>query len=218
MKRHLITAITALLALSLSPGATAAEGPRIKKCQDDAGKWHYGDTASEQCARSKVIDLDKRGVQRKETPPPLTEAELKAREENRAADEQRKKQEAELARRDKQLLATYSFEADIVQSRDRTLLDLDKQIHATEETLESLKKARMRIDQQAEGEKSGGKNISPQTQQALDRNAAQSRAHENSLETLKKKRVAMGAQYDSDLKRFRELKKKPLAAAAPAPR
>ncbi len=217
MNRHLITAIAAILPLTLSPGAMAADATRIKKCQDAAGKWHYGDTADAECAHSKVIDLDKRGVQRKETPPPLTEAELKAREENRAVDEQRKKQEAESKRRDQQLLATYSFEADIVQSRDRTLLDLEKQIHATEETLESLESARKRLDQQAENDKRGGKNISPQTQQAFDRNAAQTRAHQDSLETLKKKRESMSAQYESDLKRFRELKNKQPAPASATP-
>lgn len=220
MNRHLITALAALLALPLIPSAMAADSIRIKKCQDASGKWHYGDTAGEECARSRVIDLDKRGIQRKETPPPLTEAELKAREENRAADEQRQKIEAENKRRDQQLLATYAFEADIVQSRDRTLLDLDKQIHATEETLESLQKGRVRLDAQAEGDKKGGKNISPQTQQALDRNAAQTKAHESSLETLKKKRDTTSAQYDSDLKRFRELKsRQPVAEpATPAKR
>lgn len=217
MKRHLITALAAFLALSLGTSATAAEGPRIKKCQDAAGKWHYGDRADAECAHSKVIDLDKRGIQRKETPAPLTDAELKMREENRAADELRKKQETEIKRRDQQLLATYSFEADIIQSRDRTLLDLEKQIHATEETLESLEKARTRIDQQAEIDKRGGKTISSQTQQALDRNAAQTKAHEASLETLKRKRETMGAQYDSDLKRFRELKNKQPAPTPAAP-
>lgn len=215
MNRHLITAVAALLALSLGPSVKAADSMRIKKCQDAAGKWHYGDTADQECAQSKVIDLDKRGVQRKETPPPLTEAELKAREADSAAEEQRQKLEAENKRRDQQLLATYALEADIVLSRDRTLLDLDKQIHATEETLESLQKGRARLDEQAEVDKRGGKNISPQTQKALDRNAAQTKAHENSLETLKKKRETTGAQYDSDLRRFRELKSR-LPAPAPA--
>ncbi|HJW80631.1 MAG TPA: hypothetical protein VJ396_00170, partial [Acidiferrobacterales bacterium] len=77
--------ISALLLVSLFAAtlpASAADdkkGGRIKKCQDAAGKWHYGDSADEDCARSKVIELDTRGIQRKEIAAPLTEAELKAR-------------------------------------------------------------------------------------------------------------------------------------------
>jgi len=58
------------------PAAAAEKSARIKKCQDSAGKWHYGDSADEECARSKVIELDMRGIQRKEIAAPLTAAEL----------------------------------------------------------------------------------------------------------------------------------------------
>ena len=51
--------LACLLTLSLllpGPGVHAAPSgaSSIKKCQDATGKWHYGDTAADECARSKV--------------------------------------------------------------------------------------------------------------------------------------------------------------------
>ena len=52
--------------------AHAAKGAGIKKCQDETGKWHYGDTAAEGCAKSKVIVITETGTKRKEIAAPPT--------------------------------------------------------------------------------------------------------------------------------------------------
>src|SRR4030065_63012 len=131
--------LASVFAATLPASADDKKGSRIKKCQDAAGKWHYGDTADEECARSKVIELDMRGIQRKEIAAPLTDAELKAREQNRERDEQARKQIEEQERRDQQLLATYAIEDDIILTRDRKISDFEAQINASQETLKSLR-------------------------------------------------------------------------------
>jgi len=200
--------------------ADEKKGPRIKKCQDAAGKWRYGDSADEECARSKVIELDARGIQRKEIAAPLTEAELKAREQNRERDEQARKQIEEQQRRDQQLLATYAIEDDIILTRDRKISDIEAQIRASQETLKSLRTSLARLQAQAAEELRTGKQVTPQTAKTISNNEAQIAKHEAHVEKMKKDQETMRAQYQTELERFRELKRKPLpaspAATAPA--
>jgi len=200
--------------------ADEKKGPRIKKCQDAAGKWHYGDSADEDCARSKVIELDSRGIQRKEIAAPLTEAELKAREQNRERDEQARKQTEEQQRRDQQLLATYAIEDDIILTRDRKISDIEAQIRASQETLKSLRTSLARLQAQAAEEQRTSKQVTPQTAKTISNNEAQIAKHEAHVDKMKKDQETMRAQYQAELERFRELKRKPLpaspAATAPA--
>jgi chromosome segregation ATPase len=211
----------ALFAATL-PASAADEkkGPRIKKCQDDAGKWHYGDSAGEECARSKVIELDTRGIRRKEIAAPLTEAELKTREQNRERDEKARKLSEEQQRRDQQLLATYAIEDDIILTRDRKIEDIEAQIRASQETLTSLRTSLSRLQAQAAEEKRTGPQVTPQTAKTLANNEAQIAKHEAYVQKLKKEQDAARIQYQTELENFRELKRKPVstlpAAASPA--
>ncbi len=218
--------IFALLLISLfaatlsTSGADEKKGTRIKKCQDTAGRWHYGDSADEQCARSKVIELDTRGIQRKEIAAPLTDAELKAREQNRERDEQERKLSEEQQRRDQLLLATYAIEDDIILARDRKIGDIEAQIRASQETLKSLSSSLARLQAQAAEEQRGGKPVSPQTAKTIANNEVQIAKHEAHVAKMKKDQETMRTQYQTELERFRELKRKPQpalpAAAAPA--
>jgi hypothetical protein len=214
--------VSVFVATLPASAADDKKGPRIKKCQDAAGKWHYGDSADEACARSKVIELDTRGIQRKEIAAPLTESELKVREQNRERDEQARKKIEEQQRRDQQLLATYAIEDDIILTRDRKISDIEAQIRASQETLKSLRTSLARLQTQAAEEQRGGKPVSPQTAKTISNNEAQIAKHEAHVDKMKKDQETMRAQYQTELERFRELKRKPLpaspAATAPAPK
>ena len=212
--------LLALFAVAL-PAANADDkkGVRIQKCQDAAGKWHYGDRAGEECARSKVIELDTRGIQRKEIAAPLTEAELKAREQNREQDEKVRTLAEDQQRRDQQLLATYALEEDIILTRDRKISELEVQIRAGQETLVSLRGSLERLKAQAAEEQRTGKPVTPQTTKTLLNNETQIDKHEVRIASLKKEQEAMRTQYESELMRYRELKRKeiPKAPSPPAP-
>jgi predicted phage tail protein len=210
-----------MLVISLVIGVSAfaaddKKGPRIKKCQDAAGKWHYGDQADEQCAQSKVIELDRQGVKRKEIAAPLTEAELKAHAEKQAEEEKAKKLAAEQKRQDEIMLATYAVEADITLTRDRKLADVDTQIHASEQTLKSLQNSLKRLRTQAAEEQRGGKPVSAQTTKTIANNEAQIAKHESLIKKMQNDKEAIRVQYDAEVIRFRELKSKQVAAPAAA--
>lgn len=224
MHRHLTIIPFVLASLLTVPLPTFAAGAsvnapatRIKKCQDAQGQWHYGDDASDACARSKVIELDTRGIKRGEIAAPLTEAELKAREQNRAAKEKQRKLTEEQARRDQQLLATYAIEDDIVLTRDRKLSDIESQIRASQDTLDSLRKSFSRVQAQAAEEQRTGKAVSPQTAKTIANNEAQIAKHEAHVQNLKKEQETVRTQFQADLQRFRELKSKQVVAPTTAP-
>jgi len=196
------------------PAGTDKNKQRIKKCQDAEGKWHYGDRADEECARSKVIELDQRGVKRKEIARPLTEAELKAREANRAADEEKKRLEAEQKKHDDQLLASYTHEDDIVYISKRKTAEIDAQIRSANETLGSLQKSGERLQKQAADEQRATGKISPQTEKSLAGNKAQVERQETKIREMKAEQQRLKAQYQADLERFRELKRRAPAKKA----
>lgn len=218
MKLHLIIPPLLLCLLATGPAAAAEKAqPRIKKCQDAQGKWHYGDTADAECARSKIIELDQRGIQRREISAPLTEQELKAREAKLQEEEQERKRLAEEQRRDQQLLATYAVEADITSMRDRKIAEVAAQITAAEATLKSLRASLERVQAQAKDEQRGGRPLSPQTSKTLANNQAQVAKYEASIETMRKSQDDMRAQFQTDLERFRDAKRRQLAQPAAAP-
>jgi hypothetical protein len=211
--------LVSLFAATLMASADEKKGARIKKCQDAAGKWHYGDSADDECARSKVIELDTHGIKRKEIAAPLTAAELKAQEQNRERDEEARKQVEAQQRRDQQLLATYALEDDIILTRDRKISDIEAQISASQETLKSLRSSLARLQAQAAEEQRGGKQVSPQTAKTISNNETQIAKHEAYVEKMKKDQEATRTLYQNELERFRELKRKPVAiqpAASPA--
>jgi len=203
----------AVVAVALVGGTTyAADKGGISKCQDATGKWHYGDTAAEECARSKITVLSERGVTKKEIAPPPTEADLKQRADIKEKEERAKEQ----AKQDELLLSSYAHEADVVYVRDRKLSQLEASIKASEETLKSLRGALARIEAQAADEQKGGK-VSEQTAKGLEQTRAQVAKHEAAIAMKKKEQDAVRARAEIDLARYRELKKAPLQAAPKKP-
>jgi uncharacterized protein involved in exopolysaccharide biosynthesis len=219
MKLHVIT-LPLLLVSLLAPGmASAADpgkaGPRIKKCQDEKGRWHYGDAADAECARSKVIELDRSGIERNEIAAPLTDAQLKARAAQAEDEERHRKAAEEQHRRDEILLATYAVEADITLTRDRKIADIETQIRSSQETLKSLQNSLQRVKAQAADEQRGGKPVSPQTAKTLENNEAQIARHEAMVKKMRDEVEVLRSQFAADLERFRQLRN--LQGTAPKP-
>src|SRR5437660_1432838 len=89
-----------LVGVSVFAADDESKKPTIKKCQDATGKWHYGDSASDACAESKITVMSEQGIKKKEIAAPLTRDELKQRE---LAEEDRAKA-AEQSKQDELLL------------------------------------------------------------------------------------------------------------------
>lgn len=213
--------LACLLALGLllsGPGTHAASGKSstIKKCQDATGKWHYGDTAAEECARSKVTVITEKGTTKSVIAAPPTEAELKQREAQRETIEAEQARAAEQARKDTLLLSTYGVEDDIIYIRDRKISQVEASIKASEETLKPLRAALARMEAQAVEESKDPK-AAETTARNIETTRNQIARHEGAIAAKRQEQEALRQQYTEELQRYRELKKKAQAAPASKP-
>jgi len=207
MKLNHITAVA--LALCIAAGGAFAAEPKkgqIKKCQDAQGRWHYGDTAADECSKSKITEINRRGLEVREIDAPLTPEQLKAKEAQQLEQERETKRKEEQARRDKILLGTYASEQDLVQTRDRKLSEVDVQIKASQDTLAALRAARARYAKQAAAESAGGRKPSTKTAEGLARTDDQIAKQEQFIQAKQKDQDALRTQFATDLARFREMK------------
>lgn len=203
MTSGILFALVISLALpALAGAADSAGGGRIKKCQDASGKWHYGDTAAQECARSKVIELSEQGVKRREIAAPPTEEELKQREAQREELARQKQQAEEQRRRDEMLLSSYGHEDDIIYARDRKLAVLEANIKAAEETVKQLRAALERLQAQ---KPAGGKGAE-EAEKNIARTREQIARHEAAIAAKRQEQEQIRKQYQADLERYRELK------------
>ncbi len=206
MKRGCVLAVI-VSSLLITTAIQAEPGQKIKKCQDANGRWYYGDTAAETCNQSKVTVINDKGLRVKEIAAPPTEAEIKARERNQSTNDNEQKRAEEKARRDNQLLATYDNENQIIVARDRKLTELESQLRATTETLNTLRATLNRMQSRAAQEKSQGK-VSEETATNIAKTEAQIAKHEAALADTKKQQEDVKARYQSDLEHYRDLMKK----------
>ena len=208
--------LLSLLTLGLTAPAFGAAGDKdkeksgkIKKCQDETGKWHYGDTAAQECAKSKVTEISEKGTKKKEIDAPPTEAELADRERRKEGEERERHQAEERARRDQILLSTYAHEDDIVYVRDRKIAQIENAIKASEETLNPLRAALARMETQQAGEnKKGDKTGAEQSAKHIPQTKAQIARHEGVIADKRKEQEAIRKEAETDLARYREIKRK----------
>lgn len=200
------------LGLSLVLATANAAGTKITKCQDARGKWYYGDTAADACARSKVTEMSEHGTTKREIAAPLTEEQLRARAANREADERKQRELAEGKRRDEILLSSYALEQDIMVVRDRKLGELEASIKASELTLKSLSGALARLEKQAAEDKDP--KLAAENKKALAQTKSQIERHESAIVSKRKEQETVRAQFDSDLERYRQLKSGKAKASA----
>lgn len=212
MDKNAIRRLIAISSLLLLPMLASAEGPTIKKCQDATGKWHYGDSASAACSQSKVTVLSEQGVTKKEIAAPLSEADLKRREQQEEESVKAKEQ----AKRDELLLATYANEADITYIRDRKLAQVESAIRASLDTLIPLRKTLERLEAQATAEQKAG-NVTDQTTKALETTREQIGKHESVIAQKRQEQEQIRTRADNELARYRALKSKPTAQRADSP-
>ncbi len=213
MKRFAVTLpILAVLVLAFSStGANAA----IKKCKDAKGRWHYGDHAAAECAksRSEVIEFKAGKAGRKVIDAPPTKEELEAKRAEKDVAEQKKKQKAEQAAADKLLSQQYTHEDDIIFERNRKLKDLQASIDSGAATLEHLKGVLARSQATAEEEKKSNKGVSKNTQKTLARAQRQVDRHTAQIEQKRKEQDETKAYYEDALKRYRAMKSRKSATA-----
>lgn len=112
----------------------------ITKCQDSDGQWHYGDTAVAACKNSKLTTLTERGFVKDVYPPPKTNEQLRAEQDQLDQAER----EAKLKKERERILGVYESVEAIDQLRDKQVRSVQSNIDVHETYLSTMKK---RIEQ-----------------------------------------------------------------------
>ena len=205
----LLRKLTPLFILGLLLGGMSAQAAEstIKKCKDATGRWHYGDSAAAECAKSKITVMSEEGTTKKVIDAPPTEQELKEREAKQESLTAERARATEQARKDALLLATYGVEDDILYIRDRKISQIESQIKASEETLKSLRAALTRMEAQAadEGKDPKAAEISKKN---IELTKGQIERHEGAIAGKRQEQQALRVQYAAELERYRDLKKR----------
>jgi len=207
-----------ILALGLClpvTGIHAASGPTIKKCKDATGQWHYGDSAAQECAKSKITVMSDEGTTKKVIAAPPTAEELKEHEARQETESAEKQRATDQAKKDAVLLSTYGGEDDINYIRDRKIAQIETSIKASEETLKNLRAALVRMEAQAADEGKGDKAADQSTVKNIEQTRKQIARHEGVVAEKRKEQEALRKQYADETERYREIKKNQ-AARAPA--
>jgi len=188
-------------------GIHAASGPTIKKCKDATGQWHYGDSAAQECAKSKITVMSDEGTTKKVIAAPPTEQELKEREARKETEEAEQQRAADQSKKDALLLSTYGVEDDIIYIRDRKIAQIESSVKASEETLKSLRAALARMEAQAADEGKGDKAADQSTVKNIEQTKKQIARHEGVVAEKHKEQEALRKQYADEMERYREIKK-----------
>jgi len=207
-----------LLSLLIVAPISTSLADTIKKCQDAEGRWHYGDTAAEECARTGITEINVEGYKVKEQAAPKTEAELDAQRQAEAkaeAEQQaREKQQAEQQR----VLTVYETEENLIRARDQRIEYINNTIKLNNEMLTKLAENR----EQLQGHLNGTKD--PKAAEGLNKELAQVDAQIKEYEehnvAQSKELEQVRARYDAELQLFRAAKgvtpSAPGAETAPA--
>ena len=202
------TTVFAAAALMLAPLAADAQTNKEQytyRCVGKDGKKYYGQTIPDACLGRPLELINKQGLVVKRID---LEGEEKARIAKEA--EAEKKREAELAekdsvRRTRALLATYTSEKDIEDSRNRDLRNHDKGVQEVQKRIEDIKKRQQQFQKELALFNEAGKGSPPArlkeeiTNAEIDLKAAQSL-----LEAKRKETQAINARYDDDKRRYQE--------------
>ena len=197
MKNLLLSIASIALLASLTPAHA------IKKCQDAEGKWHYGDIAVQQCKKSKVTTLSKRGFIEKEKEAPKTEEQLqKEQEELAAAEAEAARIKAEEDERNR-ILSVYETEADIDRQRDNQIKSVEGSMAVHKAYVKSLTGKVERL------EKSGANFKGKRKERHLAEIEEAKNKIKNSqleLKKLDKQKESIMARFDKEKRIYREIK------------
>ena len=198
-------AVFAAAALMLAPLAAYAQAKEqyTYRCTGKDGRKHYGQTVPQACLGLPLELINKQGMVVKRID---HEAEEKARLAKEADAEKKREMETaqkDAARRNQALLATYTSEKDIEESRARALRDHKLQVEEVERRVDEIKKRQARFEKDLAVYKEAGKGAPPtRLQEEITNAEIDLRAQQGLLDAKKREAVTINARYDDDRKRY----------------
>src|SRR5918995_1994564 len=204
---------TTIVLVAMAHATAAAAQSRVSReaffrCKDRNGQTHYGDSVPPQCAGMDTEVLNDHGMQVR-----LIEGEgtrLK-RLEREAVEAKARKEREQRALRDRTLIDTYLTVEDIERLRGQRLDMLNAQYRLTEQNITSLRDRQSRLEAQiARFKPYSDKPNAPPLPDHLAAEMVNTvkglRVYQESLAANRKEQQELNERFDSDVKRFKELK------------
>jgi Domain of unknown function (DUF4124) len=178
------------------------------RCRDRTGQTHYSDSMPEECVGQDTEVLNANGMQLRLIEGDATRQKRLIRETEEAKVRKEKEQRA---LRDRTLIETYLTVEDIERLRDQRLEQLDAQYRVTEQNITNLRDRQTRLQAQvARFKPYSDKPNAPPLPEPLAAEMVNTvnglRVYHESLTANRKEQQALTDQFESDIKRFKELK------------
>jgi hypothetical protein len=200
-----VLAAAALMAAPLVVLAQAKSAEYTYRCVGNDGKKYYGSTIPNACLGQPLELINKQGLLVKRIDP---EGDEKARLAKEAEAEKKRERDAatkDAQRRSRALLATYTSEKDIEDSRARDLRDHDRGVQEVQKRVEDIKKRQAQFQKELDLFSSAGKGEPPtRLKEEIINAAIDLKAQETLLDAKKKEAVGINARYDEDKRRYKE--------------
>jgi hypothetical protein len=216
--RILATTIVVLTAAAYATTAAAQSRPRSQpkssqheaffRCKDRNGQTHYGDSMPPECVGQDTEVLNEHGMQLRLIEGEATRQKRLARE---AEEAKIRKEKDQRALRDRTLIETFLSVEDIERLRDQRLEQLEAQYRVTEQNIVRLRERQTRLQNQAGRFKPySDRPNAPPLPESLGAEMVNTvnglRVYQESLIANRKEQEALTEQFESDIKRFKELK------------
>ncbi len=193
-----LSGLLVVLTLSYSQQAWA-----IKKCQDENGKWHYGDIAVTACKKSEVTTLNERGFieSKQDKAKTQTELAIEAQERAEAEEEARKERAAEEERI--RILSVYETEEDIDRQRDNQLSTVQTSIAVHETYIKQLSLQNKRLEKKLPNQRARRLETTKENIASNNLKIEESKAE---LISLAKQKLDVTEKFEKEKELFRSLK------------
>jgi len=203
--RFILFASAALIAAPQFALAQRATEQYTYRCTGSDGKKYYGSTIPNACIGRPLELINKQGLVVKRIDP---EGDEKARIAKEAEAEKKREQDAaskDAQRRNRALLATYTSEKDIEDSRARDLRNHEKGVQEVQRRIEDLKKRQAQFQKELDLFATSGKGQPPtRLKEEITNAQIDLKAQETLLDAKRKEEVGINARYDEDKRRYKE--------------
>jgi hypothetical protein len=203
--RSAIFAAAALLLAPLAAHAQTNTEQYTYRCTGKDGKKYYGQTVPQTCFGQPLELINKQGLVVKRIDP---EGEEKARLAKEAEAEKKRELEAaqkESMRRNRALLATYTSENDIEESRKRDLANHQRSLQEVEHRIAEIKRRQAQYQKELALFQEASKGTPPaRLQEEITNAEIDLKAQQTLLDAKKKDTVSINTRYDADRRRYRE--------------
>ena len=205
-----VAALAAALALCGAGSAAAA----TYKWVDDQGVVHYSDKVPPEAVSNGATVLDKQGRPTKKIEPAPTPEQVKAKA---AAEEQQRalaKSLEDQARKDRALMQSYTTEEEIDVARNRALSTIDTQVKAAQAYSADLTRQQQNLKKKKASY--GDKPVPIEVERELNTVDVELSRQTALIKQKTDEIAAVNAKYDTDKKRWEEIKSDQQRSAAAA--